>query len=71
VSVLTGLLTAFTNRIADKIADQAILIIRKKLKMGEIDKGAEALKQEVKSAISSAEKEAVLDKVHDLINSLD
>lgn len=71
MSILTGLLTSFVNRVAEKVADQIILIIRKRLKMSEIDKEAGSLKQELKSAKSNAEKEAVLDKVHDLINSLD
>lgn len=71
MSFLGGLATAFTKRIADRIADQVILMIRKRLKYGEIDKEAKDIKSELKLAQSASEREAILDKVHDLVNSID
>lgn len=68
---LEALLSGVLTRIADRIADEAILIVRKRTKVIEISKEASNLKEELKSAESTAEREAVLDKVHDLINGFD
>ena len=67
INTIIGL---FVNRLADRLADAVTLIIRKRLKYEEIDGEAKTLKEELRNAQSNAEKEAVLEKVHDLINSL-
>ncbi|MCP3684526.1 MAG: hypothetical protein GY861_17815 [bacterium] len=64
--VLTKVLTSFANRIADEV----ILVIRKRTRMMELDKAAITIKDELSSAESAAEREAILDKVHDLINDI-
>lgn len=54
--------------IADRIADEVILAVRKKTRVAELDIAAADLKEELKNAESAAEREAVLEKVYDLIN---
>lgn len=63
------LATAVAEEIAEQITDEVILQIRKKTKMIQLGGEAVDLKKELHQAESTAEREAVLDKVHDLINS--
>jgi len=61
----------FVEKLANRVADEVILFLRKRLQYQEIDKEAQTIKAELASAESSAEREAVLDKIHDLINRID
>ena len=56
------------HQIAEEITNEVVLIIRKRTRMGEIGQAASELKEELYQAQSAAEREAVLEKVHDLIN---
>lgn len=62
--------TTFIDKLANRIADEVILILRKRTRINEIDKEASNLKDELVKAESTAEREAILDKVHDLINNI-
>lgn len=62
------LASEIASKVADKIVDEVIIVIRKRTRIGEIDKAASDLKEELAGAQSAAEREAVLDKVYDLIN---
>jgi len=62
------LASEIAGRIAEEITEEVILIIRKRTRVNEIGHEASALKEELRSAESAAEREAVLEKVHDLIN---
>lgn len=65
------LASEIASQIADKIVDEVIIVIRKRTRMSEIEGAASDLKEELKNAESAAEREAVLDKVYDLINGFD
>ena len=71
MSFLTGLATKFLTALANRIADEVILIIRKRMKVKEIDDKATQMKEDLKSAESTSEREAILDQIHDLINDFD
>lgn len=61
----------FVERLANRVADEVILFLRKRLRYGQIDKEAQEIKEELANAESNAEREAVLDKIHDLVNRID
>jgi len=67
---LEGLLAKFVTQVATRVAEEAILIVKKQTRMVQLDKEANQIKEELASAESAAEREAVLDKVHDLINGI-
>lgn len=68
---LNGLVSTFIEKLVNRITDEVILLIRKRMKMDQIDKEANELKAELAGAESAAEREAVLDKVHNLVNGFD
>jgi len=61
----------FVERLANRVADEVILFLRKRLSYDKINKEAQEIKEELASAESNAEREAVLDKIHDLVNRID
>jgi predicted NBD/HSP70 family sugar kinase len=69
--MLHGLLTSFLNRIADRIVDYVIVQLRKQVRMMRIDEEGQAIKDELSNAQTPAEREAVLEKIHDLVNNID
>ena len=68
--MLQALITSFLNRIADRIVDHVIVQLRKQTKIMRLDKEGQAIKEELDKAQTPAEREAVLAKIHDLVNDL-
>jgi urease gamma subunit len=66
-----ALISSFLNRIADRIVDHVIVQLRKQAKIMRLDKEGQAIKEELDKAQTPAEREAVLDKIHDLVNDID
>jgi hypothetical protein len=70
VGFFQGIVSMFIEKLANRVADEVILFLRKRMRLAELDKEAKDLKSELDGAASSAEREAVLDKIHDLINNI-
>ena len=64
------LASTIAKEIADSLTDEIVKIMRKGSRINEIGQEAGNLKEELANAKSTAEKEAVLDKVYDLINGV-
>lgn len=64
----TALATKIAEEIGDRLASELIEILRKRARVYELDQQASSIKEELKHAQSDAEREAVLDKIHSLIN---
>lgn len=62
------LASTIAEKVADKLTDEIVKIMRKGSRINEIGHEATSLKEELANAESAAEREAVLDKIHDLIN---
>lgn len=64
------LASSIAKEVADRLGDELVQILRKRSRMNDLDVEAVGLKKELAEAQSTAEKEAVLDKVYDLINGV-
>lgn len=67
---LQGIVSIFIEKLANRVADEVILFLRKRLRLEELDREASTIKLELRNAESNAEREAVLDKINDLVNNL-
>lgn len=67
---LQALATEIAVRISESIAHEVIILLRKRTRMIELDEEADEIKKELALAESTAEREAILDKLHGLINGL-
>lgn len=65
------LVSAIAERVAERVTEEVILEVRKRSGIVEISKEAEDIKRELAQAESASEREAVLGKIHNLINGLD
>ena len=64
--MIKGLFSLFLERLADRIADFVIVQLRKQAKLKRIDGKGQAIKRELNEAQTPSEREAVLDKIHNL-----